>query len=120
MDEDAILAHYGVKGMKWGVRRGSGSGSSSRAKPHEDAVKAKEFKARVKRGSTDALSTQELQALVSRMNLERQYSTLAPPSGSAKAKKFVADLLLNVGKQQASKVVNDQASKQIARMLANR
>lgn len=119
MDADTFLAHYGVKGMRWGVRRSVVPGKGG-SKPHEDAVRAKEFTTRVRRGSTDALSTQELQALVARMNLEKQYSSLAPPSGGAKAKKFVADILVNAGKQQASKLVNDQATKAVARMLTNR
>lgn len=120
-DVDNFLAHYGVKGMKWGVRRSDGSGSSGSSKPapHEDAVKAKVFKDKVKKGSTDALSNDELQALVQRMNLEKQYKSLQPPTGAQRAKKFVADTLVNAGKQQATKAVSDQMSKRITRMLAN-
>jgi hypothetical protein len=122
LDIDDFLAHYGVKGMRWGVRRGSGVGSAgSRARPgaHPDAVRAKEAKTKVKKGSTDALSTQELQALVTRMNLERQYSTLKAPTASQKGRKFLADVLVNTGKQQITRVANDQLNKQLVRMLSN-
>jgi hypothetical protein len=114
---DEFLSHFGVKGMKWGVRRASGSGSSAL---HPDAVRINEHRARVKKGGTDALSTEELQRLVTRMNLEKQYSSLQPPSAGKRTGKFLADLLVNVGKQQASKAVNDQVSKRITKMLVSR
>lgn len=44
MDEvDEFLAHYGVKGMKWGVRKSSGDSSGS----SEKRLSRKEFKAKV-------------------------------------------------------------------------
>jgi 2'-5' RNA ligase len=117
---DSVLTHHGVKGMKWGVHRSrsSSSGGSSKSTDHPDAIKAKLFKAKVKKGSTDSLSTDELQQLVQRMNLEKQFSTLKPPSTGDKTKKILAETLLSVGKQQAGKALNEQASKQITRLLA--
>ena len=112
---DEVLAHHGVKGMKWGVRRNR----SGKSAAHPDAVKAKLFKEKVKTSSTDALSTEELQHLVQRMNLEKQFSTLRPPTAGDRSKKILAEVLLNVGKQQVTKVANDQASRQVTRLLAN-
>lgn len=44
MDEvDEFLAHYGVKGMKWGVRKRSGDSSGS----SEKRLSRKDFKAKV-------------------------------------------------------------------------
>lgn len=95
-----ILAHYGILGMKWGKRRskeeisaerqqvevkikaGKGVVKTSGGKelqPHDDAIKAKASKQRARASTTDALSNQELQALVTRMNLEQQYARLAGP-----------------------------------------
>jgi hypothetical protein len=120
-DIDEALAHYGVKGMKWGVHRLGGSSSSSeKPAPHEDALRANTYKTRAKKGGPDALSNAELQALVSRMNLEKQYSSLSPPTGAQKTGKFIAELLVNAGKQQAAKLVNDQATKHVARLLAKK
>lgn len=118
IDVEAVLVHHGVKGMKWGVRRDR-SGSSGGSRPHPDAVKAKLFKEKVKVGSTDALSTDELRDLVNRLNLEKQFDTLKPPTPASRSKKILADVLLGVGKQQAAKALNDQASKQVTRLLAN-
>lgn len=109
---DDVLEHFGVKGMKWGVRKNR-SGSAS-----EDAQRADAARKKIKTGGgTKALSNKELQDLVTRMNLEQQYKKLTPPPKSSAAKKFVTDILVNVGKQQASKVVSDLATKQVAEAM---
>lgn len=53
------LAHFGVKGMRWGVRK------KSKSKP---------------RKSISEMSNQELQDHITRTNLERQYAGLKPKS----------------------------------------
>lgn len=123
---DEFIAHFGVKGMKWGVRRDrpdnvevsiterpgrkklKTSGGDGRS-ASDDAKTAAVSRQIARRNSTDALSTKELQELVNRMNLEQQYSRLAAGTVSP-GRKFVADLLLNVGKQQATRVANEQAT----------
>jgi hypothetical protein len=116
---DDFLEHYGVKGMKWGKHlKDSGGSTSGSTKPpaHPDAVKAHASKTLAKKGSTDALSTADLQALVIRQNLERQYSTLNP-TATTKGRKIMAELLVGVGKQQAAKALNDLAAKKLASAL---
>lgn len=112
---ESTLAHYGVKGMKWGRRRTRAELDADSA----DVSQVKSAKAKIKsnRGSTDSLSNKDLQSVVTRMNLERQYKQLAPSTGGDKARKFAADLILNVGKQQATKVVNDIAAQQVSAAL---
>lgn len=71
---DDVLAHFGVKGMKWGVRKqrvskGS-SKSSKKSDTHEDYQHAHS------RVSNKKLSNKELQRRVNRLNLEKQYSEL--------------------------------------------
>lgn len=97
---DEFLAHYGVAGMKWGRRHTSSPSYNKSVKvktfggnsPHRnlsaspksiDAQKASNYQARVKTGGTAALSTKELQNLVTRQNLEQQYSKMNPPKVSA-------------------------------------
>lgn len=80
------LAHFGVKGMKWGVRRTPAQLDSASS----DVVEVTAAKAKISsnRGSTAPLSNKELQSVVTRMNLEQQYSRLTTtPSTAAKIKK---------------------------------
>ena len=114
---DDILEHFGVKGMRWGVRR-SRSQLDSSSEDHQRATTAKD---KAKRGGTKALSNKELQDLITRMNLERQYKTIVPPSGGKRfligGAKMAAEILTGVGKQQATKLASDQATKLAAQLL---
>lgn len=109
---DDVLAHYGVKGMKWGVRKdrsGSSQGPLAKRKAKraeakaqkqadkatpksEDAVKAKTAQRKARNAGTDVLSNQELQALVTRMNLEQQYTRLAGDPQKSAGREFAKTL----------------------------
>lgn len=114
---DEFLEHYGIKGMKWGIRRRRGS--DGLVEKSADAQNADAARAKVgKKGNTDSLSNKELQDLVTRMNLERQFSTLTAQNKKPNpALKFVADTLVNVGKQQAQKIAQDQLAQLVAKQL---
>lgn len=94
MDFDNVLEHYGVKGMKWGVRRtpeqlgraraarkakkaeAKKQKAADRNRPaSEDAVKAATYRRVAKNAGTASLSNQELDALLKRMKLEERYVT---------------------------------------------
>jgi hypothetical protein len=96
-----FIAHFGVKGMHWGSRK-SGKGSSHPVSP--DAARATTLKTTVKKHGTSALSNQDLQHLVTRLNLEQQHGRLNPAHVSA-GEKFAKELLSiggNAGKQYAA------------------
>lgn len=95
---DAVLAHYGIPGMKWGKRKGGDSSSSKDSAPKgpvsTDAANAKKFSSKAKTSGTDSLSNKELQDVVTRMNLEQQYSKLNGQSvakGQSATKKILSD-----------------------------
>ena len=146
-----FLEHYGTKGMKWGVRkkRSAPSGPAAvelDARPgqrvtakgggghnaHEDAIRAVKAGQTAKKSSTDALSNQELQALVTRMNLEQQYAKLAAQQrprarGAALAKELIVRGVRPQTKALAGGLANDatqmarqQAMKKVAAALAKK
>lgn len=101
---DEYLAHFGVKGMKWGVRKDDSAGSAQETS--SDVKRAQAAAAKVtKRGGTSALDNSELQALVNRMNLEQQYSTL---SSKTQTKSLGTKFLQGTGKFAGS-IAREQA-----------
>lgn len=133
--EHSNLKHYGIPGMKWGIRRanpssgGGGSSTSSQKKLDlsEDFVKTAAL--RSKRPAE--LSNQEMRQLVERINLEKQYrdattvktttvkttTVTLPPSRKAKVAKFVGDLMIDIGKTEVRRVAKGQAAISVERAL---
>lgn len=98
---DRELAHFGVKGMHWGVIR------RNRPPASTDAVKVRESMKTVKKGGTQALSTKELQELVNRINLEQQYARL---QSTKKQSRFDTGHNLVKTTLSAGKTMNDVMS----------
>lgn len=68
-----ILAHYGIKGMRWGVRRVNPSGKSSKKEEaSEDHKRSREQKAH----PVSSMSNKELKDLNNRLQLEKTYKEL--------------------------------------------
>lgn len=74
---DNELYHYGVKGMKWGVRKSRSSSGKKRGKTYGWSKDAKRANA-IKKKSVKQMSNAELQALNKRMELENNYNRLNP------------------------------------------
>lgn len=77
-----FLAHHGIKGMKWGVRKAENGSGSSGLPASVDSKTAAASREKINVGGTKALSNQELQGLINRMNLEKQYSTMVAQNHS--------------------------------------
>lgn len=106
---DDVLSHIGIKGMKWGVRK-------TEIPPSDDSVRVSEIHQKVKDGGTKVLSNKELQDYITRTNLEQQFNRL-DPSISKKTSRFISEMLLQVGKQQATKFAADVLTKQVGNLL---
>lgn len=79
MAEDELY-HYGVKGMKWGVRKDRSKSSGSSRKKRETYGWSKDAKRAnsIKKKSVKQMTNKELQTLNKRMELEKNYSRLNP------------------------------------------
>lgn len=125
------LYHYGVLGMKWGVRRDrsrSGGGSRRKRSMSEDAREA----SKIKKKKVSQMSNAELKKINERTRLEQEYSRLNP-SSVKKGWKFVAgaagimgttlavynnsNQLVQIGKKAGGKII-DTAGNQILKELA--
>jgi len=104
------ISHFGVKGMKWGVRKESRSpGASGSSKPNH----------------LSTLDDAQLKRAVERMRLEQQYSDLAKGRSTEKTigKKFAEQAMTESGKQVVRAVTTAAigvTSAAIATALMNR
>lgn len=107
-----ILKHFGIKGMRWGIRRDNPGATTSGGGSHvgnvtnlvsEDHARAAAVTSKIRTGGTKTVSNKELQDVITRMNLEQQYSRLHSQktstleSGHARVKKILG--FANTAKQ---------------------
>lgn len=79
------LYHYGILGMKWGVRRSrTGSSSSGKRYRSKPAVDPSYKKAHTKK-KIKYMSDNELKDINKRLNLEKNYSDLTRKKSKGKA-----------------------------------
>jgi len=103
---NASLKHYGILGMKWGVRTRSERGSSD----HKRASS-------LKRKRLSDLSNEELKHLTTRMNLEQQYKNLKKGPLDA-GQKWVSDLLRDSSKEVAKGYATKALGKGVDQLIA--
>lgn len=128
---DEVLSHYGVKGMRWGMRRSAptakvtvtqkgkklrSAGGEGR-KASSDAVRAQTIKQVKKKSGIKALSDDELRSYSNRLQLEQQVKRLEFESKPA-AKKFVSKLLGQQGSIAANQVATQATTKAVKKSLA--
>lgn len=104
---DDVLAHFGVKGMRWGQRKDRSSrvtvetGPGGRIKttggydrkPSSDAVSAARLKQKVRKSSVRSLSNDELAKLIKRESLEKQYVSLQGENAFRRGVKVTKEIL---------------------------
>lgn len=82
-----FLEHFGIRGMRWGVRRKRGADGTVEGLVSDDAQRATVLKTVASTKGTRALSNKDLQDLNARLNLEQQYSKLTSPESQSVMKK---------------------------------
>lgn len=87
-----FIEHFGVKGMRWGTRRpGTGTPSTHVSADH---LRAQGVNHLIKQHGVKAASNDDLQTIITRLNLEQQHARLvATPSRVDKGHNFVKKAL---------------------------
>lgn len=98
------LKHYGILGMKWGVRRTQSQlGRANGAKDDEDGESSKKSKAAAqKKKNPSDFSDEELRSRVTRLSLEKTYRDLEAslnPQKISVAKKLLGEAIQNLSRQ---------------------
>ena len=101
--EENHLSQYGVRGMKWGVRKRRGSTSSGPSQPKAKSKSVKQAPTKVpnsfkNKPQNRRMSDAELRNRLNRLQMEKQYKELTT---SPKGKSFVKEVLQDTGKQLA-------------------
>lgn len=130
---DDVIAHYGKKGMRWGVRNTRPTAKVSVTqkgkklkttgghghKPSAEAVKVAELRQVRKKSGVVALSNEDLQAYSKRLNLEQQVTNLE--RNQPGIKNWISRTLKGQGNQsvsQAGQAARTKAAKTAIKKVA--
>lgn len=125
------VIHYGVKGMKWGVRKQRPSSQGRKKKTNAQRIfdritgkkqktsEPKRAESSTKRRRASDLSDEELRKVINRMEMERKYSQLTAKEVS-KGRKFVNEVLYNSAKATATTYTTKAMTKAIEKLLSDR
>jgi len=128
-----ILAHFGTKGMKWGVRKERSSStavtirdrrkklktSGGKGFPaHPEAIRAHTIGQVVKKSGTKAVSNEELRVFSNRLQLEQNVSRLTSNNKSAGLK--VSGMILKQVGNKAVQEITGGAMSQVKKLLLKR
>lgn len=124
------IVHYGVKGMKWGVRKqrptssGKRKGKTNARRIYEKIAGKKEASKKQTQSTTprrkraSEMSDDELRKVINRMQMERTYSQLTQKE-ITKGRKFVNEVLYNSAKATATTYTTKAMTKAIEKLLRN-
>lgn len=130
MNNQNVLAHHGIKGMKWGVRRTPEQlGHTSRKKSSKFSIKiskgekskesskfSKSTEEQSKKKKVKDMSDDDLRRAINRIEMERKYVQLTTPQKS-KGRKIVEDILSKSAMNTATKYTTKAMDKMVDSLL---
>lgn len=115
---ERTMAHHGIKGQRWGIRRKEGPDGNVSSNP---SVKTETpTSSGPHPGSsphTSHLSNEELRKVVERMRLEKDLASLASEN-QEKADGFIKGLMKDIGKKQVRSIAGLAADVAVEQALA--
>ena len=136
MDNDELM-HYGVPGMKWGVRRTPAQLGRKKTSSSKSLFGKKKSKAKAKTKSESSkketapkpktvkeMSDEELNAAIRRMQLEQTYASLSPQkvsTGKAVTKRILNNIIVpaaeDVGRQMVKTALTRAGNKTLSEVF---
>lgn len=115
---DNQLLHYGVLGMKWGIRRTPAQLARARGeRPSQSDSKSSTTKSSSSKKRSSEMSEDELRSKIQRLELEKRYKDLlsatAPPPKSTRGKDFVMRVLEKSGENILTQLTTDVMGKAV-------
>lgn len=98
------LRHYGILGMKWGVRRSEDQLARARGKSDKEADKSKKNEMKTASKNRRLLSDADIKQRIERIKLEKQLKDLTQEEISP-GKAFVKDVMTQSGRKVVSTVL---------------
>lgn len=96
-DKDDVLKHFGVKGMKWGVRKATTRGSTppSKRPPKSESL------------GMHSMSDAELRNAINRIKLQQEYARLTapPPKEKSRSRQLVENIVFSSAEAAGKKVL---------------
>lgn len=118
------LVHYGILGMKWGVRRSEAQLARARGSKKSESKKETAKTETKKSKSISEMSDDEIRRSINRLQLEKQYrEMIKQPISEAQAKsdrgkKIAADILensvKNIGSQTVTYIMGTMVNKALS------